>query len=156
MRISDWSSDVCSSDLTKLVKMVRQMALAFPSLDDAAASPPPPAPLKALLTSLKSDADLQEHLRNLVGFEKNTVVSDLVLATETADYSTLTGTDWTGGTTDAAIPADPEPYDGANNLIKGRAAGNSTVLRNAFEGIAAAFTRLVESALFRSAQQEEK
>src|SRR3546814_500320 len=33
---------------TKLVKMVRQMALAFPSLDDAAASPPPPAPLKAL------------------------------------------------------------------------------------------------------------
>src|SRR3546814_10866647 len=55
---------------TKLVKMVRQMALAFPSLDDAAASPPPPAPLKALLTSLKSDADLQEHLRNLVGFEK--------------------------------------------------------------------------------------
>ncbi|WP_225975104.1 hypothetical protein [Anseongella ginsenosidimutans] len=137
---------------TVLLRFAREMALAFPSLES---DPATPATLRSLLASLKADTTLQQHLVNLAGFEANAVVSGLVTAA--ADYSSLYGTEWLGGESQATVPADPADYQSSgNNLEKGRAAGNSSVLKTAFDGIAAAFRRLAESALFRSARQEEK
>lgn len=137
---------------TTLVGFVREMALAFPALES---DPGTPGPLKSLLNSLKADPGLRSQLIQLAGFEANTVVSGLVTAA--ADYSTLYGTDWLDGETEATIPADTTDYQsGGGNLAKGRAAAGSTVLKTAFDTISLAFSRLIESSLFRSTAQEDK
>ncbi|MFS8615373.1 MAG: phage tail sheath C-terminal domain-containing protein [Solitalea sp.] len=137
---------------TVLVRFVREMALAFPALES---DPALPAPIKSLLGSLKSDPNLRQQLINLIGYEANPVVSGLVTAA--ADYSSLYGTDWVDGETQATIPPDATDYQSSGgNLAKGRAAAGSAVLKAAFDSISLAFSRLIESSMFRSASQEDK
>src|SRR5690606_28960303 len=66
-------------------------------------------------------------------------------------------TDWVDGETQATIPPDATDYQSSGgNLAKGRAAAGSAVLKAAFDSISLAFSRLIESSMFRSASQEDK
>src|SRR5690606_2621410 len=137
---------------TVLVRFVREMALAFPALES---DPALPAPIKSLLGSLKSDPNLRQQLINLIGYEANPVVSGLVTAA--ADYSSLYGTDWVDGETQATIPPGAtDSQRSGGNPAKGRAAAGSAGLKAAFDSISLAFSRLIESSMFRSASQEDK
>src|SRR3546814_10265825 len=59
MRISDWSSDVCSSDLSSLALVPTMQAVAAPRAASAAA----PAPLSSLVRSEEHTSELQSLMR---------------------------------------------------------------------------------------------
>jgi phage tail sheath protein FI len=102
-------------------------------------------------------------MANLIAFEKNTHVmnsisSARVVGDVVTDYTLLNNLPWIGSVTVASIAANTTDFSngGANSIAEtAKAAATSVMLQTAFDNIAAAFTTVIENAIFRSTQAEK-
>src|SRR3546814_2544191 len=98
MRISDWSSDVCSSDLGALLGALA-LALAWPNLPDLSAMTDyrPRIPLRIYTSDKVLIGEFGEERRNVLRFnEIPDVMKSAILSAEDDDFYQHGGIDWSG------------------------------------------------------------
>ena len=145
---------------TAMITFVRELALGLRDLQDDVGIP---AETLSLLNSLQGDLALRTQITNLIAFEKNTHVmnsisSARVVGDVVTDYTLLDNQPWIGSVTVASIAANTTDFSngGANSIAEtAKAAAASAALQTAFDSIAAAFTTVIENAIFRSTQAEK-
>ncbi|MGB8192001.1 MAG: phage tail sheath C-terminal domain-containing protein [Chitinophagaceae bacterium] len=140
-----------------MMSFVRELALALRDIQNDAGLPPETL---ALLNSLEADVALRTQIINLIAFEKNEDVRNSTALGRTVgdvetEYTLLDTRNWIGGATVVSIGPEGTDFGGANIADMARAAAASPILQNAFNAIAAAFTTVADSAVFRTNQAEK-